>query len=65
MEVAPTPTNTKQSGMQSGFATQPVMQSGFNIDGEYVQKETTASEAVSVDGMKARWKNIVGLDGDM
>ena len=35
----------------------------FNIDGEYVQKETTASEAV--DGMKARWRGILGLDGDL
>ena len=62
MESQPTPTNTKQSGMQPGFATQYV-QWGFNINGEYVQKETTASEAV--DGMKARWRGILGLDGDL
>ena len=67
MESQPTPTNTKQSGMQPGFTTQfttQYVQSGFNIDGEYVQKETTA-EAVSVDGMKARWRGILGLDGDL
>ena len=63
MESQPTPTNTKQSGVQPG-TTQHV-QWGFHIDGEYVQKETTASEAVSVDGMKARWRGILGLDGDL
>ena len=64
MECQPTPTITKQSGVQPGFATQYV-QWGFDINGEYVQKETTASEAVSVDGMKARWRGILGLDGDL